>query len=268
MTDRTASGAADHPDHRADVLLAAVTDARAGWLSAALTALLQHRFVTGVWLVGSLGRGDADPYSDIDVVVAIDAAPPDVLAEPAAALRLPGPLLFTRAKPHNAPAGGAYLAICVELASLPVLVDLYVWPATTAAVPAGAAVLYQRGEVQRSPLELLALLAAHPADDPAGADPDDPASLLFLIQLAAKYHARGDQPRRAAIYRQLQLQDQDTTVVLRQLLENRAPRPGLGRAVAAVRRLLDLADTQPLTRPQPTRLRRATPPMPTSVADP
>jgi hypothetical protein len=268
MTDRTASGATDHPGHRTDVLLTAVTDSRAGWLSAALTALRQHGFVTGVWLVGSLGRGDGDPYSDIDLVVAIDTAPPDVLAEPAAALRLPGPLLYTRAKPRNAPAGGAYLAVCVELARLPVLVDLYVWPATTAAVPAGGAVLYQRGDVRRSPLELLALLAEHPAGDQAGADPDDPASLLFLIQLAAKYHARGDQRRRAAIYQQLQLPDQDSTTVLRHLLENQAPHPGLGRAVAAVRRLLDLVDTQPPTRPQPTRLGRATPRGPNNVADP
>jgi hypothetical protein len=268
MTVRKADDAVDHPAHHPGALVAAVTDARTGWLSAALNALQQHRFVTGAWLAGSLGRGDADPYSDIDLVVATDAAPADVLADPVGGLRLPGPVLYTRAKPRNAPAGGGYLAVCVELAGLPVLVDLYIWPATTAAVPAGGGVLYQRGQLRRSPLGLLALLAEYPADDPAGADPDDPASLLFLIQLAAKYHARGDQPRRAGIYRQLHLQDHVTTVGLRHLLENQVPRPGLGRAVAAVGRLLDLADTQPSARPRPTPLRCGPPPGHTRVADP
>jgi len=241
-------------------LVAGVVEARGRWLAEARSVLRAYPFVAGVWLVGSLGRDDGDGYSDVDLVVAVD--PPvhaGLLADPVGGLQLPGPVLYTRSKPRNAPAGGSYLAVCVELAGLPVLIDLYVWPASTAVVPAGGAVLYQRGEVRRSPLGLLALLAEHPADDPAGADPDDPASLLFLIQLAAKYHARGNRPRRAGIYRQLHLDDHDTTVILRQLLESRVPHPGLGRAVAAVRRLLDLADIPPSTRP---------PPGCTTVADP
>jgi hypothetical protein len=239
------------PPHRPSAanILAAVEQARGRWLTEATSRLQAHAVVAGVWLVGSLGRGDGDGYSDIDLIVAVDPPIPAVLlADPVGGLHLPGPVLYTRPKPRNAPAGGTYLAVCIEMAGPPVLVDLYVWPTATAAVPAGGAVLYQRGEGRRSPLELLALLAEHPADDPAGADPDDPASQLFLIQLVAKYHARGDQPRRAAIYRQLKMRDQDTTVVLRQLLENQAPHPGLGRAVAAVRRLLDLADARASTR--------------------
>ena len=248
MNPRPRDEPVEHP--AAAGLLNAVVQARSGWLATTVTRLRHTPFVTGVWLVGSLAQLSADAYSDIDLVIAVDpATPAAVFADPVTELELPGPVLFTRPKPRNAPAGGAYLAVCVELAGLPVLVDLYVWPATTAAVPAGGAVLYQRGAVRRSPLELLALLAEHPADDPAGADPDDPATLLFLIQLAAKYHARGDQQRRAALYRQLHLDDQGTTVVVRQLLESQVLHPGLGPAVAAVRSLLDLADTQPSTRP-------------------
>lgn len=232
----------------ADVL-ASVEQARGRWLAEATSVLRPRPVVAGVWLVGSLGRGDGDGYSDIDLIVAVDSPIPAVLlADPVGGLHLPGPVLYTRSKPRNAPAGGTYLAECVEMAGMPVLVDLYVWPAATAAVPAGGAVLYQRDEVRRSSLELLALLAEHRADDPAGADPDDPACLLFLIQLVAKYHARGDQLRRAGIYRQLKMRDQDTTVLLRELLENQVPHPVLGRAVAAVRRLLDLADVPPSTR--------------------
>lgn len=246
-TQKPTEASMDRPS-AADVL-AGVEQARGRWLTEATSRLQARPVVAGVWLVGSLGRGDGDGYSDIDLIVAVDPPIPAVLlADPVGGLHLPGPVLYTRPKPRNAPTGGTYLAVCVEMAGLPVLVDLYVWPAATAAVPAGGAVLYQRSAVRRSPLELLALLAEHPADDPSGADPDDPASLLFLIQLVAKYHARGDQRRRAAIYRQLHLQDQDTTVAVRQLLENQVPHPGLGRAAAAVRRLLDLADATPSTR--------------------
>jgi len=246
-TQKPTEASTDRPS--AVDVLAGVEQARGRWLTDATSRLQADPVVAGVWLVGSLGRGDGDGYSDIDLIVAVDPLiPAAMLADPVGGLHLPGPVLYTRPKPRNAPTRGTYLAVCVEMAGLPVLVDLYVWPAATAAVPAGGAVLYQRGEARRSPLELLALLAEHPADDPDGADPDDPASLLFLIQLAAKYHARGDQRRRAGIYRQLHLRDQDTTAVLRQLLENSVPHSGLGRAVAAVRRLLDLADAPPSTR--------------------
>jgi hypothetical protein len=245
-TQKPTDATTDRPPSAADVL-AGVEQARGRWLTEATSVLQADPVVAGVWLVGSLGRGDGDGYSDIDLIVAVDPPiPAAVLADPVGGLNLPGLVLYTRPKPRNAPAGGTYLAVCVEMAGLPVLVDLYVWPAATAAVPAAGAVLYQRGEVRRSSLDLFALLAEHPADDLAGADPDDPASLLFLIQLAAKYHARGDQPRRAGIYRQLHLRDQDTTA-LRQLLENQVPHPRLGRAVAAVRRLLELAAAPPST---------------------
>jgi predicted nucleotidyltransferase len=42
-----------------------------------VTALLaRHPFVVGMWLVGSLGRGVADGFSDVDLVVAVDTATP------------------------------------------------------------------------------------------------------------------------------------------------------------------------------------------------
>lgn len=90
-------------------------------------------------------------------------------------------LLRTGPKPRNASAGGACLAVCLGMASLPVLVDLYLWPATTAAVPTAGSVLFQGGEVFRSPSGLLEALA----QCPAGADRRDPASVLLRVQLTA-----------------------------------------------------------------------------------
>jgi hypothetical protein len=202
--------------------------------------------VAGAWLVGSLGRGEGDCYSDIDLVVAIDpTTPPSVLADPVAALHLPGTVLFTRPKPRNAPAGGAYLAICIELAGLPVLVDLYLWPTTTAAVPADARILYAHTEPPRSDLAFMPLLERHRTADNTGADPHHPASTLLLVQLAAKYHLRHDDRRRQRIHQQLQIRPDASPATLRGVIDQRVDltgRPQFSAAVAAARRLLDLAD--------------------------
>ena len=216
------------------------------WLASVAELLPRHPFVAGAWLVGSLGRGLGDGYSDVDLVVAVDSAtPPSVLADPVTVLPAPGTVLFTRPKPRNAPAGGAYLAICVELAGLPVLVDLYLWPTATAAVPAGGRVVYARTELPRSELEFMALLACHRSADGTGADPHHPATVLLLVQLAAKYHARGDDRRRHGIHRQLRIPPDAGPAVLQDVLGQRIDLthwPAFRAAVSAAHRLLDLID--------------------------
>lgn len=228
--------------------LAEVTEAREAWLAETTRALRADRRVAGSVLVGSLAAGSGDPFSDVDLIVALDPPiPPSLLADPFGGLGLPGVELYRRPKPRNAPTAGAYLAVAVELAALPVLIDVYVWPATTAAVPAGARVLTERAQLSRSELGLLDLLATCPPDDPTGSDPDDPATVLLLVQLAAKYHARGDQDRWTAICRQLHIADITTVGDLHRLLDTRlsAHHPPPPAAVAAVRRLLDLASVTP-----------------------
>ncbi len=199
--------------------------------------------VVGAVLVGSLACGDADAFSDVNAIVVLDAPASQLLViDPFVGLRLPGVVLYRRPKPRNAPAGGAYLCVCLELAGLPVLIDLYVWPASTTAVPAGGRILVERAPLPRAQLGLLALLAENPATDDTGSDPGDPATLLMLIQLMAKYQARGDRQRQAAICRQLRVGDIGGVGELRRLLTARlaALRPASTPALAAVGRLLDL----------------------------
>ncbi|MET8553304.1 nucleotidyltransferase domain-containing protein [Micromonospora zamorensis] len=228
--------------------LTALAKARTAWLAATVDVLHQRRFVNAAWLVGSLGQGNADPYSDIDLVVAVDdATPPSVFGDPVAGLRLPGSVLFTSGKPRNAPADGGYLTACVELATLPVLVDLYLWPKATAALPAnGRLLLHRTPPPPRTDLAFMQLLDRHRTSDTTGADPNHPNSVLLLVQLAAKYLARSDQPRHAAITRHLGLPSGADTFTLRQILGERIEPTAhrtLRPAITAAHRLLDLVDT-------------------------
>lgn len=230
--------------------LDALGESRAAWLSEAVAAVASSPFVDAVWLEGSLGRGDADAFSDIDLVLSVsETTPAGLFADPVAGLGLPGRVLYVRDKPRNAPAGGAYRAVCVELAGLPVLVDLYLWPTATAAMSATAQLLPHHGGAQpaRSELGFLPLISQYPSGDTRGSDPFQPETVLLLVQLAAKYLARGDHDKHAAILRQLQVPPAAgvDTAALRGVLAQRVgatDHPQLRAAVAAAHRLIDVVE--------------------------
>ncbi|WP_433294411.1 GDSL-type esterase/lipase family protein [Actinoplanes sp. CA-030573] len=220
--------------------------ARQQWLEQMIARLRGLPYVAGVWLVGSLGRGDGDAFSDVDLVVAVDATvlPGEVIADPAAGLGLPGRQLYVRPKPRNAPAGGGYVAVGMEVAGLPLLVDVFVWPAASAAVPAGARALFERRRMPRSELDFIPLLDAHRTPDQQGSDPLAAGTVLMLVQLAAKYLARGNASRLAGICAQLGIPgDTCDVATLRKVLAERIPlSPVTQPAVDAVHRLLEHAD--------------------------
>lgn len=226
-------------------LIAELARQRAAWLTTAVAIVECLPFVAGAWLCGSLGRGTGDGFSDIDLVVAVDPrATPTVMADPYDGLYLPKPVLYTRPKPRNAPAGGAYLAVGVDVVGLPLLVDLYLWPQATAAAPAGARVLYERDRLPRTDLGFLQLLERYPAADRSGGDPDAPGTVLMLVQLAAKYLARADTSRLAGITHRLGLPADADAAVLRETLAERVDlnsHPDLRPPADAVLRLLALA---------------------------
>jgi lysophospholipase L1-like esterase len=230
--------------------------ARQQWLEQTIAVLAGLPYVAGVWLVGSLGRGEGDAFSDVDLVVAVDdTVPAEVVADPASGFGLPGRQLYVRPKPCNAPAAGGYVAVGVELAGLPLLVDVFVWPAATAAVPVGARVVVERGRLPRSDLDFIALLNAHRTDDIRGSDPHAPGTTLMLVQLAAKYLARSNTGRLAGICAQLGIQSQPCDVAtLRETLAQRIPPSAQTQpAVDAVHRLLDHADLARQRPPTPAR---------------
>lgn len=240
-----------------DGQLRLVVAARDGWLSAVTDVLAAHHWVAAVWLVGSLGRGQGDAFSDIDLVVAVDDdMPPDLFTDLVAGLGLPGVVLYRRPKPRNSPRDGGYLAVGIEMAQLPVLVDVFVWPATTAVVSRGARVVYERDRLPRSEFGFVELLDAVRCTDTRGSDPQAPATVLMLTQLAAKYLARGDHERLAGIGKQLGLPATSQKAgALRAVIDERidlTADPHVTAAVAAVHRLLDVAERYTRARNQTT----------------
>ncbi|MCM4081873.1 nucleotidyltransferase domain-containing protein [Paractinoplanes hotanensis] len=224
-----------------------MTTARAAWLDETIRTLARHTWVGGIWLVGSLGRGEADAYSDVDLVVAVDhTAPTTVFTDPVAGLGISGHILYRRPKPRNAPKDGAYLAVGIDLAGLPVLVDVFVWPAATATVSAGATVVYERDVLPRSTLGFIPLMDQHRSDDRRGSDPDAPGTVLMLVQLAGKHLVRGNQPKLAGICDQLAIPtDSCEVTALRTVLDQRIDTVTYmdsTEGVRAVHRLLDLIE--------------------------
>jgi hypothetical protein len=155
----------------AEQSLAALAIARGGWLKRTVADLSAE----ALWLVGSLGRGDGDQWSDVDLLVIGGELP---LHE----------ALLTLEVPHNGPAAGRYVGAMYALGSLPLWVDWYLWPADLA-IPRDARLLAGRG--QPSQYTLFELLDHHGRGP--NTTPTAPSTFtLAMLPLAAKFIARGN----------------------------------------------------------------------------
>jgi hypothetical protein len=117
-----------------------------------------------------------------------------MLADPTILLPLPSPVLTHLRRDRNAPQGGGYTAICVEVTNLPMWIDLYIWPPTSAALPADATVLVDNvlTATRQDPRGFIELLNAHQAPTPQDCADDDDAADLLRVCMAAKYLARSN----------------------------------------------------------------------------
>jgi hypothetical protein len=151
----------------------------------------------------------------------------------------------------NAPAGGAYLGVAYAAGDLPLWVDWYLWPLSTARRPNDARVLIERAAALPPAAEPhAALIQDSRAADPQAvhdlfADPVD--FTVAMVPVAAKHIARG-QPQKAAEL--LRLLDRDASnalgvreqlSALRRILQ-RAERTRPSAAVQAAAAVLDLTE--------------------------
>lgn len=153
-----------------------------------LTATLEaDPRVCAAWLSGSLGRGDADDLSDIDVWVIVQ----DEYAEAVKAARrtyvvqIGEPLLIEEA-PQNAPPDGAYLAVLYRGQTGPVIVDWYWQSLSAARLLPNCLVLFDRTGIPMATLEKSLSPGEH-GDAAVG------QAIFFwmMVNIAAKTIARG-----------------------------------------------------------------------------
>ena len=102
--------------------------------------------VDGVALVGSLGRGEEDNWSDIDLfILAGDQFIGQFMSEPSASPWARADLLSDGR--HNSPAGATSLGTTRIRSGLPLWVDLHVHPANRTPWPADSRVVFERRPV-------------------------------------------------------------------------------------------------------------------------
>ncbi|HYP40620.1 MAG TPA: nucleotidyltransferase domain-containing protein [Chloroflexia bacterium] len=122
---------------------------RAALLQRAIEVLTEDRRVVAAWLFGSLGRGDADDLSDIDLwLVVADEHMEDMRSTRREYICSLGKPLLIEDAPQNAPPGGAYLLVLYGGVAGPHQVDWYWQPQSSACLPQDARVLFDRVDIQ------------------------------------------------------------------------------------------------------------------------
>lgn len=159
-------------------MVAELAAGRTRWLAETVSALQAE----GVWLVGSLGSGRGDEWSDVDVIVVGGECMLDET-------------LLTLELPDNGPAGGGYVGAMYDVGHLPLWVDWYQWP-SGAPIPRESRLLAGAGTAGSLDLSETLDLVGRGVPGPA---PDPDVFALAMLPLAAKHIARGDLAKAAAM---------------------------------------------------------------------
>ncbi len=132
-----------HTDHGGSRRLAVL---RSRLLAELTGALRSDSTVQAVALVGSLGRGTADDWSDIDFMILMDDDQIGPFADrPASRIWARAPLIVDSRQ--NAPARCTQVNGVHLLDGLPFWVDYCIFPASATPWPIGCKVLFQRQKV-------------------------------------------------------------------------------------------------------------------------
>ena len=166
------------------------SDARDRLRSDLTLTLERDRRVTGVGLVGSFGRGEADEWSDLDLLVVVG----DVRAWTARNDAWTNAEVVVPA-PQNTRATAASAGTLHVVDGWPVGVDWYVYPAGEAAWPLDCVVLFGEACAARSHLAFDEWNALGPRGAPHTFSDDELTSAhLTMVPITAKQIARGEAP--------------------------------------------------------------------------
>jgi hypothetical protein len=101
--------------------------------------------VKAAWLFGSLGRGDGDAFSDIDLwVVGEQDYINSVNADPLLYVSQIEQPILSLVAPQNAPESGVYFMACYDAPTAPHIVDWYWQPVHKSYLPGGVYLLFDK----------------------------------------------------------------------------------------------------------------------------
>jgi predicted nucleotidyltransferase len=145
--------------------------------------------VVAAWLAGSLGRGEADAWSDVDLwVVVRDDAIEAVREGRQRFVEVLGPPILISEAPQNAPPGGAYLWAMYHGEHGPQHVDWNWLPQADAHIPEAAIVLFDRAGLPPAS----GPVRPRPEGEQLAAVLTQPCSFFWgMCAVIAKYIARG-----------------------------------------------------------------------------
>jgi predicted nucleotidyltransferase len=171
--------------------LAAHAAERGQLVARASELLMADPQVSAAWLFGSLGRGDEDELSDIDLFVIVrDADHPAFVAERYALMaHLGEPLLILEA-PQNWPPGGVYNMALYAATEGPLQVDWYWVRQSVGAIPSETRLLFDRANLPRLTTPTQFDYAPVPDRPPEEIATQDVNLFWVMLLIAAKYLAR------------------------------------------------------------------------------
>ena len=152
---------------------------REAWLRPVIEQLEADPDISAAGFVGSIGRGDADDWSDVDLVIVV---PDDQVDRYADAVRRAGPerVALSFDARHNAPRGAGSVGVHYVIDGLPFNADWYIYPDSQGAWVADAKVVFDRHGLRRLSDTFDEHLAKREVQPPA----PKPANAHRLLQMA------------------------------------------------------------------------------------
>lgn len=208
--------------------------------------LAKNDGITAVWLSGSLGRGEGDALSDLDVILI--AAPyriQGIKEQLASIVSVAAPVALIHDAPQNAPLEGAQLNVLYDTNPLPVYVDWNLWP-TVSCRPNDVSVLYEEqalDECESATFESI-LNQFERGRGFKGSEESLNRFRVFMVPILAKHAARGwfDSVNQMMLYMRLDVpavKDLSTAIDFANRVLNEFGQSESELAKACIRRYLD-----------------------------
>jgi hypothetical protein len=168
-----------------------LAEIRSRWLDAVIPALEDDQSVVGAALVGSLGRGGADDWSDVDLLVIVEDAALDDFVAPGRLPSGPGQPIFAIDARHNGPRCTRAVSSQYVVDRLPLWVDWHMHPVSIANWPSDCSVVFDSRGVGRTSADFSEYLNRGPHEPATPKGPNEHQAMrLALVPIAGKQIAR------------------------------------------------------------------------------